>query len=186
MAVIQPTPDNVLDKATIEQLKRVNTTAVVDVLARTGYEPHYVYMPNVKTMNPGERLVARAITVRFVPARPDGMAEKPGAEESPEFPKATATFLNKPLRLVLLKGLVLNRFRNDSSSIRIRSISWRDLPRSRNASSSVLTAKEFHGQTIWQSSQPYIWLLIAFLNSKGITPFNSMDKYEIHFLESRT
>ena len=85
MAVIQPTPDHVLDKATIEQLKRVNTTAVVDVLARNGYEPHYVYMPNVKTMNPGQRLVARAITVRFVPARPDGMAEKPGGEESPEF-----------------------------------------------------------------------------------------------------
>jgi len=85
MAVIQPTPDHVLDKATIEQLKRVNTTAVVDVLARNGYEPHYVYMPNVRTMNPGQRLVARAITVRFVPARPDAMAEKPGGEESPEF-----------------------------------------------------------------------------------------------------
>ena len=70
MSVIQPTPDHVLDKATIEQLKRVNTTAVVDVLARNGYEPHYVYMPNVRTMNPGQRLVARAITVRFVPARP--------------------------------------------------------------------------------------------------------------------
>ena len=85
MAVIQATPDHTLDKATIEKLKRVNTTAVVDVLARNGYEPHYVYMPNVRTMNPGLRLVARAITVRFVPARPDAMAEKPGGEESPEY-----------------------------------------------------------------------------------------------------
>ena len=83
MAVIQPTPDHVLDKATIEQLKRVNTTAVVDVLARNGYEPHYVYMPNVKTMNPGQRLVARAITVRFVPARPDGMAENQVGKSPP-------------------------------------------------------------------------------------------------------
>jgi len=85
MAVIQATPDHTLDKTTIEKLKRVNTTAVVDVLARNGYEPHYVYMPNVRTMNPGLRLVARAITVRFVPARPDAMAEKPGGEESPEY-----------------------------------------------------------------------------------------------------
>ena len=85
MAVIQATPDHTLDKVTIEKLKRVNTTAVVDVLARNGYEPHYVYMPNVRTMNPGLRLVARAITVRFVPARPDAMAEKPGGEESPEY-----------------------------------------------------------------------------------------------------
>ncbi len=40
MAVIQPTPDHVLDKATIEQLKQVNTTAVGDVLDRNGSGPH--------------------------------------------------------------------------------------------------------------------------------------------------
>ena len=34
MAVIQPTPDHTLDKATIEKLKRVNTIVIVDVLAR--------------------------------------------------------------------------------------------------------------------------------------------------------
>ena len=42
MAVIQPTSDHTLDKATIEKLKRVNTIVIVDVLARNGYEPHYV------------------------------------------------------------------------------------------------------------------------------------------------
>ena len=85
MAVIQPTPEHVLDEDTREQLKRVNTTAVVDVLARNGYDARYTYMPNLQTMNPGKRLVARAVTIRFVPSRPDADAEKPQDEESPEY-----------------------------------------------------------------------------------------------------
>ena len=83
MAIVQPTPDHVLDNATREALKRVNTTAVVDVLSRNGYDARYTYMPNLQTMNPGERLVARAITVRFVPSRPDADEEKPGGERIP-------------------------------------------------------------------------------------------------------
>ena len=63
MAVIQPTPDHVLDEATREALKRVNTTAVIDVLARNGYDARYTYMFNLKTMNPGKRLVGRAIKI---------------------------------------------------------------------------------------------------------------------------
>eukprot|EP01043_Picozoa_sp_COSAG02_P072082 COSAG02_NODE_13436_length_1395_cov_4.174383_3_plen_90_part_00 len=35
--------------------------------------------------NVGARLVARAVTVRFVPARADAMAEKPSGEDSPEY-----------------------------------------------------------------------------------------------------
>ena len=85
MAILQPTPDHVLDGETRDALKRVNTTAVVDVLARNGYDARYTYMPNLQTMNPGKRLVARAITVRFVPSRPDADAEKPGGEASPEY-----------------------------------------------------------------------------------------------------
>ena len=85
MAIIQPTPDHVLDRETIEKLKTVNSTAVIDILARNGHDPRYIYMPNIRTMNPGVRLVARAITVRFLPARADLMAEKPGGEESPEY-----------------------------------------------------------------------------------------------------
>ena len=42
-------------------------------------------MPNVRSMNPGARLVARAVTVRFVPARPDGVADKPPGEQSAEY-----------------------------------------------------------------------------------------------------
>ena len=85
MAIIQSTPDHVLDSETIAKLKTVNSTAVIDILARNGHDPRYIYMPNIRTMNPGVRLVARAITVRFLPARADLMAEKPGGEESPEY-----------------------------------------------------------------------------------------------------
>ena len=85
MAIIQPTPAHVLDEATRAALRKVNTTAVVDVLARNGYDARYTYMPNLRTMNPGLRLVGRAVTVRFVPARPDADEEKPGGEQSPEY-----------------------------------------------------------------------------------------------------
>lgn len=84
---VPETPPHVLSPETIEKLKKVNSTAVIDVLARNGYEPHTCYMKNVKTMqeNVGARLVARAVTVRFVPARADAMAEKPSGEDSPEY-----------------------------------------------------------------------------------------------------
>ena len=85
MPIIQPTPAHVLDKATIRALHLINSTAVVDTLARNGYDPRYTYMPNIKNLTPGQRLVGRAITVRFVPARPDAVAEKPGGEASAEY-----------------------------------------------------------------------------------------------------
>ncbi len=59
MAIIQPTPDHVLDEATRAALRNVNTTAVVDVLARNGYDARYTYLSNIRTMNPGLRLVLR-------------------------------------------------------------------------------------------------------------------------------
>ena len=74
-----------LSHETMEKLRRVNSTAVVDTLARNGYAPHYVYMSSIKNLTPGQRLVGRAVTVRFVPARPDAAAEKPPREQSPEY-----------------------------------------------------------------------------------------------------
>jgi hypothetical protein len=85
-AGVPDTPAHVLSPETIEALKKVNSTAVIDVLARNGYEPRTIYMENVRAMRPGTgRLVARAVTVRFVPARADAMAEKPSGEDSPEY-----------------------------------------------------------------------------------------------------
>jgi regulator of RNase E activity RraA len=84
-ALIQPTPGHVLDEATRAALRLINSTAVVDTLAHAGYAARYTFMPNLKSMNPGTRLVARAVTVRFVPARPDGVADKPPGEQSAEY-----------------------------------------------------------------------------------------------------
>ncbi|MBI4218859.1 MAG: hypothetical protein HY682_01865 [Chloroflexi bacterium] len=85
MPSVTPTPPHVLTPDTLEKLRKVNSTAVVDTLARNGYAPQYVYMPRVKNLTPGQRLVGRAVTVHFVPARPDAVAEKPPREESPEY-----------------------------------------------------------------------------------------------------
>lgn len=85
MPPVLKTPDHVLDAGTLAKLRKVNSTAVVDTLARNGFAPGYVYMPRVKNLTPGQRLVGRAITVRFVPARPDAVAEKPAREASPEY-----------------------------------------------------------------------------------------------------
>ena len=62
MTIINDTPPQVLDQSTINKLKNVNTTAIIDVMARNNYDPRYVYMPNIKSMNPGKRIIGRAIT----------------------------------------------------------------------------------------------------------------------------
>ena len=84
-ALVQPTPGHVLDEETRAALRLINSTAVVDTLAHAGYAARYTFMPNLTSMNPGARLVARAVTVRFVPARPDGVADKPPGEQSAEY-----------------------------------------------------------------------------------------------------
>lgn len=85
MPRVPSTPAHVLSPETMEKLRKVNSTAVVDTLARNGYAPQYVYMSTIRNLTPGKRLVGRAVTVRFVPARPDAVAEKPPREESPEY-----------------------------------------------------------------------------------------------------
>ena len=84
-ALVKPTPGHVLDETTRAALRLINSTALVDALDHAGYAACYTFMPNLKSMNPGKRLVARAVTVRFVPARPDGVADKPPGDQSAEY-----------------------------------------------------------------------------------------------------
>ena len=80
------TPPHKLNKKLRDQLKTINSSALVDVMARQfGYDPRYVLMNNVKPLNSGNRLVARAVTVRYLPARPDFDDMKPKNEKSPEY-----------------------------------------------------------------------------------------------------
>ncbi|MCH8817578.1 MAG: hypothetical protein IIC92_07610 [Chloroflexi bacterium] len=80
-----PTPAPALTRELVDGLMAINSTAVLDVLARNGFAPHYMYMPNIRNLTPGRRLVGRAVTVRFVPFRADVEAKKPAGEESPEY-----------------------------------------------------------------------------------------------------
>ena len=38
-----------------------------------------------RPLTPGQKMAGRAVTVRFVPARPDIAADKPAGMESPEY-----------------------------------------------------------------------------------------------------
>ena len=61
---INKTPSHRLNKKIRDKLMAINTSAFVDVMARQfGYNPRYVLMNNVKPLNDGNRLVARAITL---------------------------------------------------------------------------------------------------------------------------
>jgi len=83
---IQTTPPHRLNKHIRDQLKRINSSAFVDVMARQfDYDPKYVLMNNVKPLSSSKRLVARAVTVKYLPARPDLDASKPRNEKSPEY-----------------------------------------------------------------------------------------------------
>ena len=71
-------PDTVL-----ERLRKVPTPTLVDVLFERGYTR--VYLEGVRPLTPGARLAGRAVTLRFVPARPDIRQEVAQRERSPEY-----------------------------------------------------------------------------------------------------
>ena len=67
---IKKTPSHRINKKTRDKLKEINTSAFVDVMARQfGYDPHTILMDNVIPLNNGERLVSRAVTIRYLPSR---------------------------------------------------------------------------------------------------------------------
>ena len=83
---IKKTPAHRISKKLRIKLKEINTSAFVDVMARQfGYDPHTVLMDNVVPLNDGERLVSRAVTIRYLPSRKDFDEMKPKNEKSPEY-----------------------------------------------------------------------------------------------------
>lgn len=64
-------------------LERLPGAAILDVLGRQGYSR--LYMEGVRPLTPGQKLVGRAVTLRFLPFRPDLAQEKGQREESPEY-----------------------------------------------------------------------------------------------------
>ena len=83
---IKNTPTHRITKKLRLKLKEINTSAFVDVMARQfGYDPHTILMDNVIPLNNGERLVSRAVTIRYLPSRKDFDEMKPKNEKSPEY-----------------------------------------------------------------------------------------------------
>ena len=67
----------------LEALRAIPAAAVLDVLESKGYtNPQMV---GVRSMFPSQRLVGRAVTMRFVPSRPDMRADVIGGTQSAEY-----------------------------------------------------------------------------------------------------
>jgi regulator of RNase E activity RraA len=71
-------PDEVL-----ERYKKVAVATVYGGVRRLGYEP--CFMRGIRNFTPGQSLVGRARTLRFIPPRPDIMKEVHNGEDSPEY-----------------------------------------------------------------------------------------------------
>jgi regulator of RNase E activity RraA len=67
----------------LERFKKVGISTVYSGVSRHGY--NLCFMWGVKSFTPGQRLVGRARTVRYVTARPDLAEETSRGEDSPEY-----------------------------------------------------------------------------------------------------
>ncbi len=67
----------------IERYKNVAAATVYTGVARLGYDP--CFMRDVHAFTPGQKLVGRARTLRFIPPRPDIIAETHKGATSPEY-----------------------------------------------------------------------------------------------------
>uniref|UniRef100_A0A6U4PYF8 Enoyl reductase (ER) domain-containing protein n=2 Tax=Hemiselmis andersenii TaxID=464988 RepID=A0A6U4PYF8_HEMAN len=65
------------------KLGKLSTQALVDGLWVMGWPPAQI--EGARSLAKGMKCVGRAVTVRFVPARPDIATDKPGGEISPEY-----------------------------------------------------------------------------------------------------
>ena len=66
----------------LKELSKCSSQAVVDALWVMGYPQNMI--EGARPLAPGMKCVGNAVTVRFVPHRPDIQADKPTGEASPE------------------------------------------------------------------------------------------------------
>ena len=67
----------------IDRYKKVTVATVYGGVRRLGYDPSF--MREVKAFTPGKTIAGRARTLRFIPPRPDIMAEVHQGTDSPEY-----------------------------------------------------------------------------------------------------
>jgi len=67
----------------LQSIGKLGTQAAVDALWLKGYPQPYIH--GARPLKPGTKMVGHAVTLRFVPHRPDLANEKPVGVESPEY-----------------------------------------------------------------------------------------------------
>ena len=67
----------------LEKLGNLSTQALVDGLWVMGWPNAQI--DGSRALHPSHKCVGRAVTLQFVPARPDIVQDKPAGEESPEY-----------------------------------------------------------------------------------------------------
>ena len=93
------------DSATLKALGECATQSLVDALWVQGWPCAYV--EGVRPLAPGTKMVGNAVTLRFVPHRPDVAADKPKGPASPEYIAFGAQRLTLVLVLALLVRVLL-------------------------------------------------------------------------------
>ena len=68
---------------TLDALGEIPTQTAIDAMYKMGWPMGFV--EGALPLNPGQQMVGRAVTLRFVPARPDLQADKPKDELSAEY-----------------------------------------------------------------------------------------------------
>ena len=76
------TPDAISD-ATLEVLRNIPTQTLIDGLWVMGWPMSYV--EGAHPLQPGQKMAGRAVTLRFVPHRPDLAQDKPKGDQSAEY-----------------------------------------------------------------------------------------------------
>ena len=72
-----------ISTATLEVLRDIPTQTLIDGLWVMGWPMGFVH--GAKPLQPGQHMSGRAVTLRFVPHRPDLAADKPKGDESAEY-----------------------------------------------------------------------------------------------------
>lgn len=74
---------NEISDETLRALGRLSTAALIDGLWVKGWPPAMIH--GARSLFPGRKMAGRAVTLRFVPTRPDLVEDKPKGEASAEY-----------------------------------------------------------------------------------------------------
>ncbi len=82
MTTLAPIPDPISD-ATLDTLRNIPSQTLIDGLWVMGWPMSYI--EGARPLQPGQKMVGRAVTLRFVPHRPDLAQDKPKGDQSAEY-----------------------------------------------------------------------------------------------------